>query len=61
MQVIGFAVNLYQLCTFGSCNGAHEGIKPAGPLGIDEASAIFGAPCHMEIYTEKFACHALYN
>ena len=61
MDVIRLTVGFYELGIFETCYRAHIGLKTAAPFRFNEGPAAFGAPDEMDVYTEKLACHALYN
>ncbi len=61
VNMVRFTVNLYQLCMLGASYGTQIGMKTVCPLRLNQASALLGAPNHMQIHTKIFSCHVLIN
>ena len=61
MNMIRPAVGLNEPGILEARDGTHIGMQTMVPLRINKASSPLSTPDHMEIYTEKLACHTLSN
>jgi len=61
MNMIRLAVSFDEPGIFEVRNGTHVGVQTMAPLRINKTFSPLGTPDHVQIYTEKLACHALSN